>query len=119
MVHTEVYVSGPTQFNMVGQVTHRPVQHQADQSISKGLAERLYRYADKRLNEEGFGPLANGAKVTVYTIDGDDSPADRSYCVRWHTPQGGYVELVGILTRSGWPTLNHGFCIGYEAHREG
>lgn len=115
MLQTEVLQRGPTQFNMVGQVVCRPLLSTTD-SISKGLSERLYRYAERELIEQGFGALAKDAKVTVYTIDGDDKPADRSYCVRWHTPQGGYIELAGILTRSGWPCLDHGFAIGHQAH---
>jgi len=115
MLNTEVLKQGPTQFNMVGQVIGRPL-HTADERISPGLAERLHRYAEKELIDHGFGALAKDAKVTVYTIDGNDKPADRSYCVRWHTPKGGYVELIGILTRAGWPTLHHGWDIDFESH---
>lgn len=116
-LQTEVLKPGPTQFNMVGQVVCRPL-HTVEESISKGLAERLHRYAERELIGHGFGALAKDAKVSVYTIDGHEKPADRSYCVRWHTPQGGYVELIGILTRAGWPTLNHGFAINFEAHEK-
>jgi hypothetical protein len=117
MLQTEVLKPGPARFNMVGQ-SLPTILRTIDESISKGLAERLHRYAERELIEQGFGALAKDAKVKVYTIDGDDKPADRSYCVRWHTPQGGYVELIGILTRSGWPSLDHGFAIGYEDHDE-
>ena len=115
MLQTEVLKPGPTEFNMCGQVACRPLLD-TDESISKGLAERLHRYAERELIGHGFGALAKDAQVKVYTIDGDDRPADRSYCVRWHTPQGGYVELIGILTRAGWPCVDHGFAIGHEAH---
>lgn len=117
MLQTEVLRRGPTQFDMCGQVVCRPL-HTIDERISKGLAERLHRYAERELVDQGFSALAKNAKVSVYTIDGDDKPADRSYCVRWHTPQGGYVEMIGILTRAGWPSLNHGFAIGHESHDE-
>lgn len=117
MLQTEVLKPGPSRFNMVGQ-SLPPFLHTTDECISKGLAERLHRYAERELVAKGFHPLAKDAKVSVYTIDGHDKPADRSYCVRWHTPQGGYVELIGILTRAGWPTLDHGFDIGFEAHND-
>lgn len=113
MLHTEVLKPGPSRFDMVGKKLPT-ILHTTDEHISKGLAERLHRYAERELIEQGFGALAADAKVSVYTIDGDDKPADRSYCVRWHTPKGGYVELIGILTRSGWPCVDHGFAIGHE-----
>lgn len=116
-LQTEVLKHGPTQFDMVGQVVARPL-YTVEETISKGLAERLHRYAERELIDQGFGALAKDAKVTVYTIDGEEKPADRSYCVRWHTPKGGYVELIGILTKAGWPTVNHGFAIDFEAHKK-
>lgn len=113
MLETQVWETQPTRFNMCGKRL-QPDLRQVDECISKGLSERLHRYAERELREQGFGALAVDAKVIVYTIDAEDRPADRSYCVRWHTPQGGYVELTGILTKAGWPTLDHGFDIGYE-----
>lgn len=110
MLATEIYKPGKTMFNAVGQVVCRPV-HKVEGSISTGLASRLMQYAERELIAAGFGALAKDATVTVYTIDGDDRPADRSYCVKWLMPQGGYVELIGILTRFGWPSLDHGFSI--------
>lgn len=115
MLTTEVMVPGPARFTMCGQSLPKFL-NTVDECISKGLAERLHRYAERELIYQGFGPLAKDAKVSVYTTDGDERPADRSYCVRWHTPQGGYVEMVGILTKAGWPSLDHGFAIGFETH---
>lgn len=81
--------------------------------ISAGLVTRLVKYATCRLTDTGFQWAAiNATKVEVYTTDGDSKPADRSYVVRWVNSAGGYVELEGILTRGGWPTLDHGFAIG-------
>ncbi|KVP16846.1 hypothetical protein [Burkholderia ubonensis] len=115
MLNTEVYLPGPARFDMCGKSL--PTQlHTTNECISKGLAERLHRYAERELINAGFGALTTDAKVIVYTIDGDEKPADRRYCVRWHTPQGGYVELIGILTKAGWPSLDHGFAIGFEDH---
>jgi hypothetical protein len=115
MLTSQVWEKGPARFDMVGQSlpTHL---HLTSENISAGLAARLHRYAEGELHAQGFGALAKDAKVIVYTIDAEDRPADRSYCVRWHTPKGGYVELVGILTKAGWPSLNHGFDIGFEDH---
>ncbi len=113
MLATEVLLAAPTQFDMTGQRL-TPSLSVTSETISEGLAHRLKAYAERALVEQGFGSLATGATVTVYTVDGDEKPAARSYCVRWHTPKGGYVELVGILTRSGWPSLDHGFAIGFE-----
>lgn len=113
MLATEVMIPGPSRFDMTGQRLPTDL-HTVAETISAGLAKRLHTYAERELIAQGFGPLAVGAKVTVYTIDGDEKPADRSYCVRWHTPKGGYVEMVGILTKAGWPSLDHGFAIGFE-----
>ncbi len=113
MLSTQVWEKGPAQFNMVGQKL--PTQlHLTAEHISVGLAVRLHRYAERELIEQGFGALTKDATVSVYSIDAEDRPADRSYCVRWHTPKGGYVEMVGILTKAGWPSLNHGLDIGFE-----
>ena len=117
MLQTEVLKQGPARFDMVGKRLPTYL-HSTDESISKGLAERLHRYAERELIDQGFEPLAKDAKVSVYTIDGTDKPADRSYCVRWHTPKGGYVELIGILTHRGWPTVDHGFAIGHETRED-
>lgn len=113
MLTTSVWAPCLTRFDLTGQRL-TPELHPKAQSISPGLARRLHAYAHKELFAQGFGALAQEATVEVYTIDGDSPPADRSYCVRWQTPQGGYVELVGILAKSGWPSLHHGFDIGFN-----
>ena len=113
MLATEVLKADATRFDMTGQRLPSTLQV-VDAVISAGLATRLHAYAERELVAQGFGALAEGAAIKVYTVDGDEKPADRSYCVRWHRPQGGYVEMVGILTKSGWPSLDHGFDIGFE-----
>lgn len=113
MLATEVFVPDPVRFDMTGQRVTQTLT-KVEEGISAGLSQRLYAYAERELQEQGFGPLAVGATVTVYTISGDKKLSDRSYCVRWHTPKGGYVEMVGILTRSGWPCVDYGFAIGFE-----
>lgn len=118
MLATEVMVPGPSRFNMVGQKLATELKLSAE-AISPGLAKRIHAYAERALMEQGFGALAAEAKVTVYSVDGNEKPADRSYCVRWHTTKGGYIELIGILTSRGWPSLDHGFAIGYEEHSYG
>jgi hypothetical protein len=112
-VATEVLKRGPAQFAGWGEFLGYPL-HEVDEVISQGLAQRLVAYAKNRLIEAGFDRLVEGWTLTVYTINGDDRPADRSYCVRWKSEKGGFIEVVGILTRSGWPTLDHGFEIGEE-----
>lgn len=111
MSTTRVMVAGPARFDQVGQRLPS-VLTTIDQVISAGLAQRLVRYATDRMASAGFAPLLPGASVEAYTLDGDDKPADRSYCVRWTRPEGGHVEVIGILTRAGWPSLDHGFFMG-------
>lgn len=95
------------------------------EGISPGLASRLHRYAFDRLQAAGFGDtvrrsagLVNGLPrhtewpCTVYTMCADSSPANRFYCVRWENTQGGSIEVTGILTRKGWPFIDHGLAIG-------
>jgi hypothetical protein len=112
-IATEVLKRGPARFNMVGQRLPYHL-HTVDEFITAGLAHRLAAYATRRMADGGFAELTAGWKITVYTIDGEDRPAERSYCVRWQNKDGGYIEVVGILTRSGWPSLDHGYAIGQE-----
>ena len=112
-VATEVLKRGPAQFNGVGQFLGYPL-HTVAEAISPGLAQRLVRYAQGRMNDAGFGALTADWQVTAYTIDGDETPGHRSYCVRWQNEKGGFIEVVRILTRAGWPCLDHGFEIGQE-----
>lgn len=110
---TTVMTRGPAQFNMAGQFLGYPLKNMA-KVISPGLAQRLARYAVQRVTETGFEPLLKDADIEVYTADGDYPPSDRSYAVKFKTPKGGYLELVGIFTRRGWPSLDHGFAIGTD-----
>jgi hypothetical protein len=111
---TAVLQRGPAQFDMTGRCLGYPLKP-LDECISAGLARRLLKYAVQRGSEAGFGPLLAVAAPEVYTLDVDDKPSDRSYCVKFKTSQGGYLELVGILTRNGWPSLDHGFEVGVES----
>jgi hypothetical protein len=107
-VTTEVFERGPAHFNMCGQFLHYPLR-ELDETISAGLAQRLARYAAKRLDDSGF--VVNGWGVTVGTMDGDEPPAERGYYVDFANAKGGTISVVGILTRGGWPCLDHGFDI--------
>lgn len=112
-LNTRVLARDPARFDMTGRKLTGSLHYLAE-AISPGLAHRLFHYAHDRMIEAGFGPAIEGWQAEVYTIDGDEKPANRSYCVRWRNPQGGYLELIGILTRHGWPSLDHGFDIGFE-----
>lgn len=115
-MQTTVLTRGPANFNMCGQLLGYPLKTVAD-TISAGLAKRLHAYALKRLAEAGFQRAVEGWAVEVYTLDGNERPADRSYCVRFQNLEGGYIELVGILTNMGWPCFDHRFSIGHEEHK--
>ncbi len=110
---TTVLSRGKPQFDMSGTFLGYPLRV-LPESISSGLSARLTRYAIRRLTEAGFDPLLKLATIEVYTTNGDELPANRAYCVKFTTPQGGYIELIGILTKSGWPSLDHGFAIGTD-----
>lgn len=81
--------------------------------ISNGLVGRLFKYATKRACEAGFDSVMDW-DVEVYTLDGREPPPDRSYCVKFKNSLGGYIEVIGILTNRGWPSLDHGFAIGQD-----
>lgn len=103
-----VMVRGEPQFNMVGQRLPDHL-HDTDEQISAGLVARLYRYALRSLGDAGFEVSAWDCEV--YTMDGDDRPADRFYTVEFTNPKGGMVGVQGIVTERGWPSLDHGLCI--------
>lgn len=84
------------------------------EKISAGLAKRLAKHAADHMTEAGFGMFLVDAACEVYSMDAEDTPANRSYTVKFKRPEGGYIEVIGILTRNGWPTLNHGFDIGHD-----
>jgi len=99
---------GPARFTMVG--TKLPYTlHETGEEISAGLAKRLHAYALRRLSNAGF-PVSDW-DCEVYTMDGDNRPADRSYTVEFTNSKGGMIGLQGILTNHGWPVVDHGFCI--------
>lgn len=99
---------GESRFNMVGQKLPDSL-HDMDESISSGLVQRLHRYALRALEGAGFELI--GWDCEVYTTDGDDRPADRSYCVEFTNSKGGMVGVQGIFTSHGHPMLDHGLCI--------
>lgn len=107
-ISTTVSKRLPAQFDQVGQFLGYPLQATAE-SISPGLANRIARYAVQRMTDSGFEPFLATAEVNVYTMDGDEESARRSYCVKFTSPKGGSIEVVGILTVKGWPSLDHGF----------
>lgn len=110
-INTEVSKRGPAHFDMCGKFLHYPLV-ECEGSISAGLVKRLYAYATKRAKECGLFSLLQGWQVTIYTMAGDDDdPANRGYNVAWDNPQGTRIELCEILTRSGWPFLDHRFSI--------
>jgi hypothetical protein len=108
---TTIMAKNPTWFDMTGKRLATTLRTLPG-SISAGLATRLHRYAVSRLKEAGFAVMVEGWEVEVYTLDGEDLPADRSYCVKFENTSGGYIEVVGILTDKGWPNVGHGFEIG-------
>lgn len=112
-VATTVMKRGEPRFNMVGQFLGYPLKT-LDEAISAGLAQRLARYAEKRMADAGFTPLLSVSSTEVYTMDGEDTPSNRTYCVKFQNAKGGFVEIVGIHTSSGWPFLDHGFAIGED-----
>jgi len=109
-IPTEVLRQGPTQFDMVGKRLDTPLIVTGEE-ISCGLVMRIKRYACARITDAGFQDLVNTWQISVYTIDGNDRPADRSYCVRWTNSKSGYIEVIGILTSKGWPSLDYGLAI--------
>ena len=84
-----------------------------DAAIPTGLVARLVRYAAQRVRDLGFGPLLDDGDHhwRVEAFDADQRPSDRTYCVRLVRSKGGQLCLQGILTKNGWPTLDHGFDI--------
>lgn len=110
---TNVLIRGAAKFNMAGQFLGYPL-NTIGEKITDGLKRRLHHYAEQRLFESGFNLAVVDWDVEVYTLDGNDKPTDRSYCVRFKNAKGGFIEVIGILTKSGWPMLDHGFEIGSD-----
>lgn len=109
-LNTEVYAPGPARFDMCGQSLPTQI-HLTEEAITPGLATRLLRYAEKALNAEGFLGAVAGWEITVGSDNADERPADRFYWVKWTNPKGASLSITGILTRRGWPSLDHGMQI--------
>ena len=102
-----VYRQGETRFDMVGRSLGAPL-HLTDQKISEGMLERLRKYANTRLTDLGLSKILVTWGCEVSTMDGDDTPSSRSYIVSWTSPEGAEIGVHGILTRKGYPFLDHG-----------
>jgi len=111
ILQTEVLKAVP-EWNILHQKTHYFLNTLEGVEISQGLARRLYKHALEVLNSAGFKQCVTEWEPSVYTCDGDLPSSERSYCVRWTNTDNGYIEVIGILTRNGWPSLNHGLAIG-------
>lgn len=101
-----VYQRKEPRFNMAGQFLSYPLE-QTDETVSEGLKVRLARYAETRLKDIGLFPVSV-EQCEVSTMDAGDKPADRAYNVSFTTPQGASIVICNILTKSGWPFLDHG-----------
>ena len=85
-----------------------------DGSIRPGLVTRLHQYALDRVTEAGFY-LVTASAVEIYTLDADKPASERAYTVRFQNAQGGYLELSGIHTKHGWPSMDFGLMVGERA----
>lgn len=108
---TDVMIRMPIRYDMTGMALPQQVKT-TGKTISKRLAARLYRYALDRLRLSGFQDVVTGWEPEAYTLDADNPVDDRTYCVRWVNPEGGYIEVIGIFISDGKPHLDHGFAIG-------
>jgi len=110
VITSTVYLKLPPKFNMVGQVVSRPLKVTGE-NISPGMIKRLSKFALKELIGDGF-ECCRDWDINVNTMDADLPPSERIYTVMFTNPKGGYIEVCGILTRNGWPSLHHGYSIG-------
>lgn len=106
-VHTKVFKTGPAEFSQVGQFLGHSLRI-TNQVITQAMAKRLLAYGLNALEDSGFMDAVKGWAVEVYTMDADERPSDRVYVVKWINTKGGYLELVGIHTKNGWPNLDYG-----------
>lgn len=113
VIATEVYEKLPIRF-MAGQSLPQEVRITAE-VVSHGLAKRLHAYALDRLRQAGMEKSIDGFEVVVSTSDAEDRPAERMYEVSWVNKQRAFIAVVGILTRQGWPSIDHGLSIGEHA----
>jgi hypothetical protein len=114
-IQTEIYKAQPARFDMAGQRLADFLDLTSEQ-ISPGLAQRLARYALNRLDDAGFKAAVEGWACLVCSDDAEDIPSKRSYYVRWKNPKGGFIEVTYILTRNGWPHIDHGISAGIERY---
>ena len=112
-IQTEIYKAQPARFDMAGQRLPDFLDLTSEQ-ISAGLTQRLARYALRSLDDAGFKETVQGWACIVSSSDAEDTPANRSYHVRFKNAKGGFIEIMGILTKSGWPFLDHGITAGQE-----
>ncbi len=103
-----VLLRGEARFDMVGRFLGYPLK-ETDEQISQGLAQRLVAYARKRAQGAGLWKAIKDWDIEVYTMDGDATPPERDYNVKWTNPDGTSIELCRIMTRNGWPFLDHQF----------
>jgi hypothetical protein len=101
----------PQRFDMAGQRLSQELRVRPGE-ISAGLVKRLHAYALKSLMDSGFDAAVRGWMVEVYTMQAELPVSERGYTVRFQNEKGGYIEVVGIATSHGWPTLDFGLDIG-------
>lgn len=99
---------GPARFTMVGKKLPDSL-HDTDEQIKPGTVKRLYNYALREITGAGFAVAEWDCEV--YTMDADEAPEDRAYCVEFTNEMGGMIGLQGILVHRGWPTVDHGLTI--------
>lgn len=103
---TTVYQRSTAKFDMTGKFLGYNL-HETGNAISPGLAQRLVKYAMNRMVDNGF--VVDGYVISVSTNDGDLKPAKRDYHVSFTNDKGGQITVACILTKQGWPFLDHGF----------
>lgn len=108
-INVQVLRRGEPRFNMVGQRLPDSL-YDTDQTISPGLVKRLHCYGLKAMEDAGFNVA--GWSVEIYTMDANERPSDRYYCVEFTNAKGGMLGVQGILTSAGHPCLDHGVSVG-------
>jgi len=111
-METKIYsYCAPQEFDIAGQPLSRPLFN-SKETISYGLADRLFNYAECCLINIGIYPPPR-SKVEVSAIREweDQKPSEMTYCVTWITEKGGEMGVQGIQTNKGWPQLDHGMFI--------
>lgn len=106
MVQTLVFNLGEQRYGYTGLALPRSA-HETEQTISQGLALRLLAYAAQRMADAGLTSFTVNA-VTVETCDGDLPSPERAFSVAWENAEGTQIGVQGILTRRGWPCVDHG-----------